>query len=219
MRPAEISVSICCQVIAAEGEQKASKALKAAADIIDESKSALQLRYLQTLNQISAEKNSTIIFPMPVDFIMNSVKGTSNWRSTVRKTDLLRNHIALCLMKLSVHHHSPVTIHQRCFSRLWWERWSEASGVWHSGVQGQSQNSKVTEKLKHFCKCINHKFKAGQLQISSYKSRYNITIMRRWVAWYRPYQTSHRPTQRSYRLENLLVPPHRAVNTVRSALI
>jgi len=69
---------VLLQVIAAEGEQKASKALKAAADIIDESKSALQLRYLQTLNQIAAEKNSTIVFPMPIDFVANSVKGTSN---------------------------------------------------------------------------------------------------------------------------------------------
>jgi len=56
-------------VIAAEGEHKASRALKEAADIINESSSALQLRYLQTLNQISAEKNSTIIFPMPIDLL------------------------------------------------------------------------------------------------------------------------------------------------------
>jgi erythrocyte band 7 integral membrane protein len=56
-------------VIAAEGEHKASRALKDAADIINESSSALQLRYLQTLTQISAEKNSTIIFPMPIDLL------------------------------------------------------------------------------------------------------------------------------------------------------
>lgn len=56
-------------MIAAEGEQKASRALKDAADIINESSSALQLRYLQTLSQISDEKNSTIIFPMPIDFL------------------------------------------------------------------------------------------------------------------------------------------------------
>ena len=60
---------IIVQVIAAEGEHKASRALKEAADIINESSSALQLRYLQTLNQISAEKNSTIIFPMPIDLL------------------------------------------------------------------------------------------------------------------------------------------------------
>jgi len=60
-------VFVIVQVIAAEGEHKASRALKDAADIINESSSALQLRYLQTLTQISAEKNSTIIFPMPID--------------------------------------------------------------------------------------------------------------------------------------------------------
>lgn len=60
---------ITVQVIAAEGEHKASRALKEAADIINESSSALQLRYLQTLTQISAEKNSTIIFPMPIDLL------------------------------------------------------------------------------------------------------------------------------------------------------
>ena len=54
------------QVIAAEGEQKASGALKEAADVIHQSPHALQLRYLQTLNSISAEHNSTIIFPMPI---------------------------------------------------------------------------------------------------------------------------------------------------------
>lgn len=62
------------QVIAAEGEQKAALALKEASDIINESSSALQLRYLQTLNQISAEKNSTIIFPMPIDLLKAFVK-------------------------------------------------------------------------------------------------------------------------------------------------
>ena len=52
------------QVIAAEGEQKASRALKEAAEVLSESSAALQLRYLQTLNSIAAEKNSTIIFPV-----------------------------------------------------------------------------------------------------------------------------------------------------------
>lgn len=57
------------KVIAAEGEMKASRALKEAADTISESPAALQLRYLQTLNSISSEKNSTIIFPLPIDLI------------------------------------------------------------------------------------------------------------------------------------------------------
>ena len=90
-------------MIAAEGEQKASRALREAAETIADSHSALQvhaishtfyhmcrtiniyqtnshayiytnikifqLRYLQTLNSISAEKNSTIIFPFPMELL------------------------------------------------------------------------------------------------------------------------------------------------------
>ena len=47
----------------------ASKALKEAADVIAASPAALQLRYLQTLSTIAAERNSTIIFPMPIDMM------------------------------------------------------------------------------------------------------------------------------------------------------
>lgn len=63
------------QVIAARGEQKASQALKEAADVLNESPFAIQLRYLQTLSTISAEKNSTIIFPLPVDLITHFMRG------------------------------------------------------------------------------------------------------------------------------------------------
>ena len=66
---AEAAREARAKVIAAEGEQKASKALKEAADIISESPSALQLRYLQTLTSISAEKNSTIVFPLPIELL------------------------------------------------------------------------------------------------------------------------------------------------------
>ena len=68
---AEATREARAKVIAAEGEQKASKALKAASDVIAKSPSALQLRYLQTLSQISSEKNSTIIFPVPIDLVAN----------------------------------------------------------------------------------------------------------------------------------------------------
>lgn len=67
---AEATREARAKVIAAEGEMKASKALREAADVIHASPAALQLRYLQTLNNISAEKNSTIIFPLPLDFIL-----------------------------------------------------------------------------------------------------------------------------------------------------
>ncbi|CAH1163215.1 unnamed protein product [Phaedon cochleariae] len=66
---AEASREARAKVIAAEGEMKASRALKDASDVLTESPAALQLRYLQTLTNISAEKNSTIVFPLPIDLI------------------------------------------------------------------------------------------------------------------------------------------------------
>jgi erythrocyte band 7 integral membrane protein len=66
---AEAAREARAKVIAAEGEQRAARALKDAADIMAESPSAIQLRYLQTLSTISAEKNSTIIFPIPMDLM------------------------------------------------------------------------------------------------------------------------------------------------------
>jgi len=57
------------KIIAAQGEFQAARKLTDAAKIIDETPSALQLRYLQTLVEIGAEKNSTTIFPIPIDFI------------------------------------------------------------------------------------------------------------------------------------------------------
>lgn len=66
---AEAAREARAKVIAAEGEMKSSRALKEASEIISASPSALQLRYLQTLSSISAEKNSTIIFPLPMELL------------------------------------------------------------------------------------------------------------------------------------------------------
>nr|KAG5712110.1 hypothetical protein BaRGS_020836 [Batillaria attramentaria] len=71
---AEAAREARAKVIAAEGEQKASVALKEASEIISTSPAALQLRYLQTLNSISAEKNSTIIFPLPIELMKSFMK-------------------------------------------------------------------------------------------------------------------------------------------------
>ncbi|CAJ0575883.1 unnamed protein product, partial [Mesorhabditis spiculigera] len=68
---AEATREAGAKVIAAEGEQKASRALREAASVIAENPCAIQLRYLQTLNSISAEKNSTIIFPFPIELLQN----------------------------------------------------------------------------------------------------------------------------------------------------
>lgn len=73
---AEAAREARAKVIAAEGEQKASKALREASEVIGGSPAALQLRYLQTLNTISAEKNSTIVFPLPIDLITYFLKTT-----------------------------------------------------------------------------------------------------------------------------------------------
>merc|ERR1712083_1032969 len=72
---AEATREARAKVIAAEGEQKASKALKEAADVIASSGSALQLRYLQTLTQIATERNSTIVFPIPIEMLMKMAPG------------------------------------------------------------------------------------------------------------------------------------------------
>lgn len=57
------------KIIHAEGELQASTQLAQAAGVIGSQPSALQLRYLQTLTEIAVEKNSTIIFPLPIDLI------------------------------------------------------------------------------------------------------------------------------------------------------
>jgi regulator of protease activity HflC (stomatin/prohibitin superfamily) len=57
------------KVIAAEGEYQAATKLADASDILSRNPMSLQLRYLQTLKEISTEKNSTILFPIPIDLI------------------------------------------------------------------------------------------------------------------------------------------------------
>ena len=57
------------KIIHAQGELEASKALAEAATIIAANPVTLQLRYLQTLTEVATEKNSTIIFPLPIDLI------------------------------------------------------------------------------------------------------------------------------------------------------
>ncbi|PSL43852.1 SPFH domain-containing protein [Chitinophaga niastensis] len=63
------------KVIAAEGEFQASQRLADAARILSEQPSALTLRYLQTLREIATEKNSTTIFPIPIDLLKPFLSG------------------------------------------------------------------------------------------------------------------------------------------------
>ena len=68
-RQAEAERERRAKVIHAEGEFEASQRLADAANVISQNPAALQLRYLQTLVEIAAEKNSTTIFPIPIDTI------------------------------------------------------------------------------------------------------------------------------------------------------
>jgi regulator of protease activity HflC (stomatin/prohibitin superfamily) len=68
-RQAEAERERRAKIIGAEGEFQASTKLADASDILSRNPMALQLRYLQTLIEISTEKNSTIIFPIPIDFL------------------------------------------------------------------------------------------------------------------------------------------------------
>ena len=62
------------KIIHAEGEFQAAQKLADAADIIGAHPTAIQLRFLQTLTEIGADKNSTIIFPVPIDLLETLMK-------------------------------------------------------------------------------------------------------------------------------------------------
>jgi regulator of protease activity HflC (stomatin/prohibitin superfamily) len=65
------------KIIAAEGEFQASQRLADAAKILGDQPSAITLRYLQTLREIATEKNSTTIFPVPIDLLKPFLKQES----------------------------------------------------------------------------------------------------------------------------------------------
>ena len=62
------------KIIHAEGEFEASQKLADAAKVLETQPSAIQLRYLQTLTEIGVEKNTTIVFPLPIDIINSWVQ-------------------------------------------------------------------------------------------------------------------------------------------------
>jgi len=62
------------KVILAEGEEQAAEKLRQAAVILSTQPESMQLRYLQTLNEIGSDKNTTIVFPLPIDIIGSLVK-------------------------------------------------------------------------------------------------------------------------------------------------
>jgi regulator of protease activity HflC (stomatin/prohibitin superfamily) len=73
-RQAEAERERRSKVIHADGEFQASAKLREAADILSQNPTALQLRFLQTLTEVATEKNSTIVFPVPIDMIDAFIK-------------------------------------------------------------------------------------------------------------------------------------------------
>jgi regulator of protease activity HflC (stomatin/prohibitin superfamily) len=77
-RQAEAERERRAKVIHALGEFEAAQKLSEAADIVSVNPTTLQLRFLQTLTEISSEKNSTIIFPVPIDLLTHLVKRSTS---------------------------------------------------------------------------------------------------------------------------------------------
>lgn len=71
---AEAERSRRAKIIHAEGEMQAAQKLQDAANILSQNPQAIQLRYLQTLNSIAGEQNSTIVFPLPIE-MMSAFQG------------------------------------------------------------------------------------------------------------------------------------------------
>jgi regulator of protease activity HflC (stomatin/prohibitin superfamily) len=81
-RQAEAERMRRAKIINAEGEYQASEKLLQAAQIISKQPQALQLRYLQTLNDIAAAHNSTIVFPLPMDLVKPLLQPTGQQKES-----------------------------------------------------------------------------------------------------------------------------------------
>jgi regulator of protease activity HflC (stomatin/prohibitin superfamily) len=78
-RQAEAERERRAKIIHAEGEYTAAEKLSMAAAVIQQQPAALQLRYLQTLVEIGAEKNTTVVFPLPIDIIASLGKALDRY--------------------------------------------------------------------------------------------------------------------------------------------
>ena len=84
-RQAEAERERRAKIIHAEGEYTAAEKLSMAAAVIQKEPMALQLRYLQTLVEIGTEKNTTIVFPLPVDIISTLGRALENLAASTSK--------------------------------------------------------------------------------------------------------------------------------------
>ncbi len=79
-RQAEAEREKRAKIIHAEGEYVAAEKLAMAAELIQRQPAAIQLRYLQTLVEIGAEKNTTVVFPLPIDLVSAIIKAFESER-------------------------------------------------------------------------------------------------------------------------------------------
>ncbi|MBA1273324.1 slipin family protein [Stutzerimonas azotifigens] len=86
-RQAEAERERRAKVIHAEGELQASEKLMQAAEMLGRQSGAMQLRYMQTLSNIAADKNSTIVFPLPIELLQGLSALTSKTIKTTPDTD------------------------------------------------------------------------------------------------------------------------------------
>ena len=81
------------KIVSSQGEAEAAEQLAKAADTISDSPGALQLRYLHTLVKISAEKNSTILFPLPMEVMrgLQSFSAQAEENQKLRRRNVVSN--------------------------------------------------------------------------------------------------------------------------------
>ena len=124
-RQAEAERERRAKVIHAEGEYMAAERLAMAAEVIQKQPAALQLRYLQTLVEIGAEKNTTVVFPLPLDILSSLKSALDRFASPgagARASLLSRNlcvRVPSCHFASSFRHHliaaSPESEHRMSF--------------------------------------------------------------------------------------------------------
>lgn len=86
-REAEAERERRAKVISARGELQASQELRDAAMTLSEAPASLQLRYLQTLLELGADQNSTVVFPLPMDIVGPLVQAVERFTSTPEQED------------------------------------------------------------------------------------------------------------------------------------
>jgi regulator of protease activity HflC (stomatin/prohibitin superfamily) len=84
-RQAEAERERRAKIINAEGEFQAAAKLAEAADVIGQNPVTLQLRYLQTLREIGADQNSTVVFPMPIDLVNSAMQALGSHHSEEKR--------------------------------------------------------------------------------------------------------------------------------------